>query len=310
LRVGLVRHGFGILSTGGSAASLRQAGIEVVDVSAHTGQVEMMDGRVKTLHPRIHGGILARPGVDDAALAAHGIDNIDFVVVNLYPFRETIAKPDCTLPEAIENIDIGGPSLLRAAAKNHVRVCVVCDPADYAGLLDELERDGRIGDASRYRLAAKAFAHTASYDSAIAAYLGAREAPTFPADLHIHGRLSQTLRYGENPHQAAAFYVDDVTLPGTLAAMRAAAGQGAVLQQHRRHRCRARMRAPVRPRTGLRASSSTPIPAAWPSRPISRPPTSLPMPPTRPRPSAASSPSTARSARRSPSSSSTGSSSK
>ncbi|MBK8957982.1 MAG: bifunctional phosphoribosylaminoimidazolecarboxamide formyltransferase/IMP cyclohydrolase [Proteobacteria bacterium] len=222
---GLVRHGFGILSTGGSAASLRQAGIEVVDVSAHTGQVEMMDGRVKTLHPRIHGGILARPGVDDAALAAHGIDNIDFVVVNLYPFRETIAKPDCTLPEAIENIDIGGPSLLRAAAKNHVRVCVVCDPADYAGLLDELERDGRIGDASRYRLAAKAFAHTASYDSAIAAYLGAREAPTFPADLHIHGRLSQTLRYGENPHQAAAFYVDDITPPGTLAAMKQLQGK-------------------------------------------------------------------------------------
>jgi phosphoribosylaminoimidazolecarboxamide formyltransferase/IMP cyclohydrolase len=214
---GLVRHGFGILSTGGSAASLRQAGIEVVDVSAHTGQVEMMDGRVKTLHPRIHGGILARPGVDDAALTAHGIDNIDFVVVNLYPFRETIAKPDCTLPEAIENIDIGGPSLLRAAAKNHVRVCVVCDPADYAGLLDELERDGRIGDASRYRLAAKAFAHTASYDSAIAAYLGAREAPTFPADLHIHGRLSQTLRYGENPHQQAAFYRDLYPAPGSLA---------------------------------------------------------------------------------------------
>ena len=222
---GLTRHGYGILSTGGSAAALRKAGIEVVDVSAHTGQAEMMDGRVKTLHPRIHGGILARPGVDDAALAANGIDNIDFVIVNLYPFRETIAKADCTLAEAIENIDIGGPSLLRAAAKNHVRVSVVCDPADYADLMAELDRDGRIGDATRYRLAAKAFAHTASYDSAIAAYLGASEAPTFPADLHIHGRLSQTLRYGENPHQAAAFYVDDVTPPGTLAAMKQRQGK-------------------------------------------------------------------------------------
>jgi phosphoribosylaminoimidazolecarboxamide formyltransferase/IMP cyclohydrolase len=222
---GLTRHGFGILSTGGSAAALRKAGLEVVDVSTHTGQAEMMDGRVKTLHPRIHGGILARPGVDDAARAAHDIDNIDFVVVNLYPFRETIAKPDCMLAEAIENIDIGGPSLLRAAAKNHARVSVVCDPADYAGLLTELDQHGQIGDATRYRLAAKAFAHTASYDSAIAAYLGAKEAPTFPADLHIHGRLSQTLRYGENPHQAAAFYVDDLTPPGTLAAMKQLQGK-------------------------------------------------------------------------------------
>ncbi len=221
----LTRHGVGILSTGGSAASLRKAGFEVVDVATHTGQAEMMDGRVKTLHPRIHGGILARPGVDDAALAAHNIDNIDFVVVNLYPFRETIAKPDCSLRDAIENIDIGGPSLLRAAAKNHVRVSVVCDPADYAGIIAELDQDGRIGDASRYRLAAKAFAHTASYDSAIAAYLGAQEAPTFPADLHIHARLSQTLRYGENPHQAAAFYVDDLTPPGTLAALRQLQGK-------------------------------------------------------------------------------------
>ena len=222
---GLTRHGVGILSTGGSATSLRKAGLEVVDVAVHTGQAEMMDGRVKTLHPRIHGGILARPGVDDAALVANNIDNIDFVIVNLYPFRETIAKPDCSLSEAIENIDIGGPSLLRAAAKNHVRVSVVCDPADYAGLIAELEQDGRIGDATRYRLAAKAFAHTASYDSAIAAYLGAQEAPSFPADLHIHARLSQTLRYGENPHQAAAFYVDHRTPPGTLAAMQQLQGK-------------------------------------------------------------------------------------
>ncbi len=219
LAAGLVRHGYGLLSTGGSAAALRAAGLTVKDVAEHTGHPEMMDGRVKTLHPRVHGGILARPGVDDAALAAHGIDNIDFVVVNLYPFRETIARPDCTLAEAIENIDIGGPALLRAAAKNHARVAVVCDPGDYAGLVAELDADGRVGDATRYRLAAKAYAHTASYDSAIAAYLGSREAPTFPADLHVHARLSQTLRYGENPHQAAAFYVDDLKPAGTLAAM-------------------------------------------------------------------------------------------
>ena len=210
---GLVEQGLGLLSTGGSALALREAGLEVVDVSTHTGQVEMMDGRVKTLHPRIHGGILARPGIDDAALAAHGINNIDFVIVNLYPFRTTINKPDCTLSEAIENIDIGGPSLLRAAAKNHVRVSVVCDPSDYPRLLQELRINGCIGATSRYQLAAKAFAHTAAYDSVIAAYLAGQEAPTFPADLHVHGRLSQTLRYGENPHQAAAFYVDDLTPP-------------------------------------------------------------------------------------------------
>ena len=219
----LVRHGLGILSTGGSAAALRKFGLEVVDVAAHTGQAEMMDGRVKTLHPRIHGGILARPTIDDSALLANGIDNIDVVVVNLYPFRETIAKPDCTLAEAVENIDIGGPSLLRAAAKNHGRVSVVCDPNDYADLIAELDGNGGIGADTRYRLAAKAFAHTAAYDSAISdylgAYLGAGEAPSFPTELHIHARLSQPLRYGENPHQAAAFYVDDLTPSGTLAAM-------------------------------------------------------------------------------------------
>ena len=222
---GFVEQGLGLLSTGGSALALREAGLEVVDVSTHTGQVEMMDGRVKTLHPRIHGGILARPGIDDAALAAHGIDNIDFVIVNLYPFRATINKPDCTLSEAIENIDIGGPSLLRAAAKNHVRVSVVCDPSDYPRLLQELRINGCIGATSRYQLAAKAFAHTAAYDSVIAAYLAGQEAPTFPADLHVHGRLSQTLRYGENPHQAAAFYVDDLTPPGTLATMQQIQGK-------------------------------------------------------------------------------------
>ena len=222
---GLLRHGWGLLSTGGSATALRQMGLDVIDVAAHTGQAEMMDGRVKTLHPRIHGGILARPGVDDAALIAHGIDNIDFVIVNLYPFRATIAQPNCALADAVENIDIGGPSLLRAAAKNHARVSVLCDPADYVDLIAELDRDGAINAASRYRLAAKAFAHTASYDSAIAAYLGAQEAPTFPADLHIHARLSQTLRYGENPHQGAAFYVDDLAPPGTLASFQQLQGK-------------------------------------------------------------------------------------
>ena len=222
---GLVGHGIGILSTGGSAAALRAAGIEVVDVSAHTGFPEMMDGRVKTLHPRIHGGILARPHIDDAALAQHGIDAIDFVIVNLYPFAATIAQAGCTLAQAIENIDIGGPSLLRAAAKNHVRVSVVCDPADYAPLLAELNRDGHIGGATRYALAAKAFAHTAGYDSAIAAYLSAGTTAPFPPRLAVSLARQQTLRYGENPHQAAAFYVDDDAPVGTLARMQQLQGK-------------------------------------------------------------------------------------
>ena len=139
---GLIAHGFGVLSTGGSAKLLRDAGLEVRDVSEHTGLAEMMDGRVKTLHPKVHGGILARRGTDDAVMHEHGIEAIDLVIVNLYPFEQTVARADCSLDEAIENIDIGGPAMLRAAAKNHAYVSVVCDPGDYPDILDELEKAG------------------------------------------------------------------------------------------------------------------------------------------------------------------------
>jgi phosphoribosylaminoimidazolecarboxamide formyltransferase/IMP cyclohydrolase len=173
----------------------------------------MMDGRLKTLHPKIHGGILGRRGVDNAVMEEHGIGVIDLVAVNLYPFLQTVSRPDCTLEDAIENIDIGGPTMLRAAAKNHQDVTVVVDPADYATLLGELtEAEGTISAATRYRLAIKTFAHTAAYDGAIANYLGAiSEAGAkqpFPTDLTLQFSLAQRMRYGENPHQQAAFYVE------------------------------------------------------------------------------------------------------
>lgn len=217
---GLVAAGIGILSTGGSARTLREAGIEVRDVSDHTGFPEMMEGRVKTLHPMVHGGILGRRGVDDVVMAEHGIEGIDLVIVNLYPFEQTIARTDCTLDEAIENIDIGGPALLRAAAKNHAHVAVVCDPGDYDLILDEINKSGDVGSATRYRLATKAYAHTAHYDLAISTFLASREgdsADDFPDQLDIRVTSREALRYGENPHQRAAFYVDTNPPPGTLA---------------------------------------------------------------------------------------------
>jgi len=220
LAAALIKAGYGLLSTGGSAQTLRDGGFEVRDVSAHTGSPEMMQGRVKTLHPKIHGGILARRGIDDAVMGEHGIEPIDFVVVNLYPFAQTVARRDVTLDEAIENIDIGGPALLRAAAKNHTHVAVICDPDDYPLVADELARSGTVSAATRYRLATKAFAHTAQYDNAIATFLGARTGATletFPPQLEIRVTLKQRLRYGENPHQQAAFYVDADAAPGTLA---------------------------------------------------------------------------------------------
>ena len=217
---GLIASGLGLLSTGGSARMLRDSGLDVRDVSDHTGVAEMMEGRVKTLHPKIHGGILARRGTDDAVMAEHGIEAIDLVVVNLYPFEQTIARKDCTLDQAIENIDIGGPAMLRAAAKNHAHVAVVCDPDDYALVLDELGKSGAVGPATRYRLATKAYAHTAHYDHAISTFLAARaerDAEAFPAQLDFRVARKQVLRYGENPHQQAAFYVDANPPPGTLA---------------------------------------------------------------------------------------------
>ena len=210
----LAGRGVEILSTGGTANLLRASGIAVMEVSDYTGFPEMMAGRVKTLHPKIHGGLLGRRGMDDAVMAEHGIRAIDLVVVNLYPFRQTVARPDCDLATAIENIDIGGPAMLRAAAKNHADVAVVVDAADYENILAEMaEREGALSDETRYALAVKTFEHTAQYDGAIANYLGATgldgEKRPFPNTLNLRYRRAQTMRYGENPHQQAAFFVED-----------------------------------------------------------------------------------------------------
>ena len=212
----LADAGVVILSTGGTFRALEAAGIPVTEVSAHTGFPELMDGRVKTLHPKIHGGILGRRGTDDAAMAEHGIDPIDLVVVNLYPFESTIATPGCTRTEAIEHIDIGGPAMVRAAAKNHGDVAVVVDPDDYAVLIEACASGG-LSRGARERLAAKAYRHTAAYDAAVAAYLD--EEP-FPAQLSIAFQRQEVLRYGENPHQAGAFYVERDAPAGTVAAAR------------------------------------------------------------------------------------------
>jgi phosphoribosylaminoimidazolecarboxamide formyltransferase/IMP cyclohydrolase len=199
-----------LLSTGGTAKLLIDHGIPVTEVSAYTGFPEIMDGRVKTLHPRVHGGLLGRRGVDDAVMAKHDIPPIDLLVVNLYPFAQTVAKPDCTYADAIENIDIGGPAMVRAASKNHESVTVIVDPSDYATVTDDLESNaGATSIDTRSRLAAKAFAHTAKYDTMVSHYLLNREgntAETFPATLPLVYEKIQELRYGENPHQKAAFY--------------------------------------------------------------------------------------------------------
>jgi phosphoribosylaminoimidazolecarboxamide formyltransferase/IMP cyclohydrolase len=210
---GLARLGIEILSTGGTAKLLRDSGVPVREVADVTGFPEMLDGRVKTLHPRIHGGILARRDVPAhlEALARHDIPPIDLVVVSLYPFEATVARPGVTVAEAIEQIDVGGPTMIRAAAKNHTGVGVVTDPGQYARVLDELERGGVLSDATRWRLAQDAFRRTARYDAAIAAYLAgtgvASEAPEeFSQPLRLDAERVLSLRYGENPHQRAAFY--------------------------------------------------------------------------------------------------------
>ena len=210
---GLQELGIEILSTGGTARLLNEAGISVVEVSDYTGFPEMMDGRVKTLHPKIHGGILARRDVDARVMQEHDIPPIDMVVVNLYPFEQAVARDDCDLPLAIENIDIGGPTMLRAAAKNHIAVAVIVDTADYNPVLEELQQHaGQLSDATRYALAVKTFEHTSRYDGAIANYLGSinesGEQEEFPRTLNLQYRQVQTMRYGENPHQKAAFYVE------------------------------------------------------------------------------------------------------
>lgn len=220
---GLRQFGVEILSTGGTAKLLSQAGLEVTEVADYTGFPEMLDGRVKTLHPKIHGGILARRDLPEHTEAMKGADfgYIDLVVVNLYPFSQTIAKPDCTLADAIENIDIGGPTMVRAAAKNHDHVVVVTDPADYASLLTELAASGgAIGAETRFELAKKAFAHTAAYDAGIANYLtaldGKGERQAFPRTLTLQFAKVQDLRYGENPHQQGAFYRDSCPATGSV----------------------------------------------------------------------------------------------
>ncbi len=219
-----------LLSTGGTARLLAEAGLPVTEVAEITGAPEMLDGRVKTLHPRIHGGLLARRDqpAHMAALAEHGIGTIDLLVVNLYPFAQATARADCTLEEAVENIDIGGPAMLRAAAKNWPDVSVLIDPADYPRVLAEL-RDGQVQRDTRFMLAKKVYAHTAAYDGMIANYLGALASGAeqdvaavparepFPALYHLQLAKTQTLRYGENPHQAAAFYREGRPGDGLLA---------------------------------------------------------------------------------------------
>ena len=208
----LVKAGVELISTGGTAKALRDAGLPATDLSAYTGFPEMMDGRVKTLHPKIHGGLLYIRGNEkhEAAARSHQIEPIDLVVVNLYPFEQTVAKPGVTLPEAIENIDIGGPSMLRSAAKNHESVTVVVDPADYDEIARQIGETGGTTLELRRKLAAKAFARTAEYDAAIAAHLAKAFEPeaadALPNVLSVHVPRAQALRYGENPHQAAALY--------------------------------------------------------------------------------------------------------
>jgi phosphoribosylaminoimidazolecarboxamide formyltransferase/IMP cyclohydrolase len=224
---GLAALGVQILSTGGTAALLQKQGVGVTEVSEHTGFPEMLDGRVKTLHPRIHGGLLARRELPAhvAAMKQHGIAPIDLLVVNLYPFEATVAKPGCTLEEAIENIDIGGPAMVRSAAKNWKDVAVLTDAAQYAGVLEELRRDGGVSERTRFALAVAAFNRISNYDAAISDYLSALPADgkpgegqrsEFPAQSNGRFIKLQDLRYGENPHQKAAFYRDLHPAPGSL----------------------------------------------------------------------------------------------
>ena len=212
----LAARGVQIISTGGTAGQLRENGIEVTEIGDYTGFAEIMAGRVKTLHPKIHAGILARRGEDDAVLAQLEIQTIDLVVVNLYPFGQVIRTPGCRLSEALENIDIGGPAMLRAAAKNHRHVTVVTDRRDYDRVIEQIERDQAVDAQTRFDLAVTCFAHTAQYDAAIADYLGALRQPEqadgegglLPPTLTLRLEKKQPLRYGENPHQLAAFYLE------------------------------------------------------------------------------------------------------
>jgi phosphoribosylaminoimidazolecarboxamide formyltransferase/IMP cyclohydrolase len=225
---GLHRHGVELLATGGSARLLIDAGLPVREISQYTGAPELMGGRLKTLHPRVHGGLLGRRGTDDEAMRAHGIEPIDLLVVNLYPFAATIARPNCSYAEAIENIDIGGPAMLRAAAKNHADVTALVDPADYASVLAEIDELGETSIDTRSRLAAKAFAHTARYDTMVASYLQQRlghEDEGFDQQLALYFDKQQDLRYGENPHQRAAYYRSPLPRGGSVTTARVRQGK-------------------------------------------------------------------------------------
>jgi len=225
----LARHNIEILSTGGTAQLLAASGVAVREVASYTGFPEIMGGRVKTLHPKIHGGLLGRRGLDDGVMAQHGIAPIDLLVVNLYPFAATVARPGSRYAEAIENIDVGGPAMLRAAAKNHESVLVVVDPADYPMLLKELEaHQGGSASETRARLAAKAFAHTARYDAMVAGYLSSEHPEPdqgLPATLQLMLEKAQDLRYGENPHQKAALYREPAARGAGVAAARVLQGK-------------------------------------------------------------------------------------
>ena len=222
--------GVEMLSTGGTFRLLQSRNVQVTDVSAYTGFPEIMDGRVKTLHPKVHGGLLGRRGQDDEIMEQLDIAPIDLVVVNLYPFEDTVKRPDCSLAEAIENIDIGGPTMLRAAAKNYQFTGVLVDAGDYAGILKELqENEIRLSVATCFRLAQKAFSHTANYDANVANYLGALDhqgnSSNYPGTYSMQFRLAEELRYGENPHQSAAFYTEPEPAAGTLAGARQLQGK-------------------------------------------------------------------------------------
>ncbi|MBQ0724171.1 MAG: bifunctional phosphoribosylaminoimidazolecarboxamide formyltransferase/IMP cyclohydrolase [Cycloclasticus sp.] len=212
--------GVEIISTGGTAKLLQDNTIPVIEISDYTGFPEMMDGRVKTLHPKVHGGILGRRHIDQTVMHDHDIKPIDLVVVNLYPFQQTVAKPDCDLATAIENIDIGGPTMIRAAAKNHRDVTIIVDPSDYQSTLDSIKTSGGVDDATRFNLAVKTFEHTAQYDGAIANYLGAinenNETSDFPRTINMQFKQKQVMRYGENPHQKAAFFTEQTPAPGCI----------------------------------------------------------------------------------------------
>ncbi|ACO76939.1 bifunctional phosphoribosylaminoimidazolecarboxamide formyltransferase/IMP cyclohydrolase [Azotobacter vinelandii CA] len=230
----LAALGVEILSTGGTFKLLREHGVDAVEVADYTGFPEMMDGRVKTLHPKIHGGILGRRDLDAAVMAEHGIQPIDLVAVNLYPFAATVARPGCTLAEAIENIDIGGPTMVRSAAKNHKDVAIVVNAADYAGVLESL-KNGGLTYAQRFDLALRAFEHTAAYDGMIANYLGTIDQgaetlttegrAAFPRTFNSQFVKAQDMRYGENPHQQAAFYVETSPAEASVATARQLQGK-------------------------------------------------------------------------------------